>query len=598
MKNSIKKIAIIPLLITSIISFGFASPQQSVAAGVEETNTVELNSMNHYSYELEQPFTASADTLQQSVAAGDEETNTVEFNSMNHYCYELEQPFTVSPDTFEAWIKLPKGSVGGTIMGNFTFPGTGYGGIVDWSIDGFGKVKIYWNDGRFKYTFNHTALDDNVWHHIAVVRDEDNRAFMLYIDGELADYVACVTTGAINANHAMAVGVGHENYGTPKNPFEGYIRQITVYNGAITAERVASDMQTAVITDDYNGKMIGNWYFGDVWTKRGIEETSGSSNHAILSTFEKYVGVAGEDFEYDYSIAILGDVQAIVGAKPELYYEMTQWIADNADNKKIEFAIQLGDLSDSGAIAVGSLSNQSINESQYRVAAQGLAALDNKVPYCFVPGNHDYDYVDSGNREQLLFNRYFPYEKHSALPGFAGAYREGDMANTYYTFNAGGIDYLVLNLEYEPRMPVMRWACRICEQHPRHRIIVNTHSYMTNYGSINERSNLNAKDGVSTSGTELFEGLIKRYENIFLVLCGHVCYDDVVIRHDTGIHGNTITSIMINPQGVTYGKGLGEDLVFIMNFNEKTEEINCYYYSPHYDAVWNLQNQFRLKYWF
>lgn len=527
-----------------------------------------------------------------------------EFNSMNHYCYELDEPFAVSPDSFEAWIKMPQGSVGGTIMGNFTYPGSGLGGIVDWSVDGFGRVKINWNDGKFKYTFANPALDDNEWHHIAVVRDEVHKAFLLYVDGTLADSATSAAVGAVNAKYSMAVGVGHENYGTPKNPFEGYIRQITIYNGTINADKVKADMQLNEITDDFNGKLMGNWYFGDVWTKRNVKESSGNGNDATLNTFEKYVGVSGDDFEYDYSLAILGDVQAIVNAKPQIFLDMMKWLVDNKESEKIECVIALGDLTDSGVIPVEDLSNPAslerwnLNDVMYGVAEQGFSMLDNKVRYCFVPGNHDYDFMDNGNHAQSQFNKYFPYSKHSTLPGFAGAYIEGDMANTYYTFSVCGVDYLVLNLEYEPRMPVMRWACRICEQHPRHRIIVNTHSYMRAYGDINTTSNLYRKDGVSTSGMELFDGLIKRYENIFMVLCGHVCYDDVVVRTDTGIHGNTITSFMVNPQGVTYDSGLGEDLIFMMNFNEKTGEINCCYYSPYHDATWNIQNQFRLKYWF
>lgn len=529
--------------------------------------------------------------LETTTAGGEQEQpQTIQYSSMNNYCYQLDEAFVDSPDSFEAWIKLPQGSIGGTIMGNLNLGGTKYGGVVAWLIDSLGRVKLYWDDGKFQHTFSNEPLDDNTWHHVAVVRDTTQKSFTLYIDGEMVDSVTCVTNDATNAHLSMRVGVAYENYNWTKKPFEGYIRQVTVYTGAISQERIVSDMQNTTITDSLDGRLLGNWCFGDVWSERNISETSGNGNDATLCTFDKYVGVASEDFKYDYSLVILGDVQTTVDFKSDRYNKMIQWIADNADDKKIECVIQLGDLTNSGTY-----SSWEANERQYKIAADGLSVLDNKVPYCFAPGNHDYDLVDGGNFEQVLYNTYFPYSKHSQLPGFAGAYAEGDMANTYYTFEACGVKYLVINLEYEPRMPIIRWAGRLCEMYPQHRVIVNTHSYMLNDGSIKTTSSLNAKNGVSTAPIELYEGLIKRYENIFMVLCGHVANDDILVRYDTGVHGNTITSLMVNPQGTVYDSGWGEDLAFIMNFNEKAGTINCYYYSVNYDAVWNLQNQFRLE---
>ena len=521
-----------------------------------------------------------------------DENQIVEYNSMNNYCYEIENPFVSSPDSFEAWIKLPYGSCGGTLMSNFRMPGTKYPGIVSWSINGFGKVNVYWNDGKFKHTFEHDALDDNKWHHIAVIRNEELREFVLYIDGIIVDSVICYASAVDSARIPMRVGVGHENYGSIKTPLEGYIKQITIYSGVISQERIKSDMQNTVITDNLDGNLIGNWYFGEKWSERIISESSGNGNDAKLCTFDKYVGVASGDFEYDYSLVVLGDVQAIVDGKEQLYYDMIQWIADNVENKKISCVVQTGDLTNSGT-----LTKWEINEGMYRVAAKGLSVLDNKVPYSFCPGNHDYDYVDNADRSQILFNTYFPYEKHSNLLGFSGAYISGDMANTYYTFNVCGINYLIINLEFEPRMPVIRWANRVCEMYPQHRVIINTHSYIGSDGEILDSSTLNSKDGgISTFPTELYDGLVKRHENIFMVLSGHVANDDALVRYDTGIHGNEIISFLINPQGVSYDKGIGEDLVFMMNFNESTGMINCYYYSPYHNAAWNIQNQFQLSF--
>lgn len=519
------------------------------------------------------------------------EENLAEYTIMDNYCYEIENPFELSPDSFEAWIKLPKGSLGGTIMSNYPLGGTGYSGIVSWNVTAFGKMNVYWDDGRFQHTFNNNPLDDNLWHHVAIIRDEASKSFDLYIDAELVESFDCITTEAPNAKLSMRVGVGMENYNKVKSPLEGYIKQITIYNGAITEDRVISDMQNTDIKDDLDGRLIGNWYFGEVWTERNIKESSGNGNDAKICTFDKYVGVASKDFQYDYSLVILGDIQSVVDGKQDKYNNMIKWIANNIESEKIKFVIQTGDLTNSGT-----LNDWNVNDVQYFIAASGLSQLDNKVPYCFAPGNHDYDYVDSGDRSQIHYATYFPYEKHSKLPGFGGAYIEGDMANTYYEFSACGVNYLVINLEYEPRMPIVRWANRLCEMYPQHRVIINTHSYIDRTGGFT-KSNLSAKDGgLSSSGQELYDDLVKRHKNIFMVICGHVAHDDVVVRYDTGDHGNKITTLLVNPQGTKYDSGMSEDLVFMMNFNEMSGVINCYYYSPYHDAAWNIQNQFRLSF--
>lgn len=521
-----------------------------------------------------------------------ETADEAEYTVMNHYCYRLSAPFDRSPDSFEAWVKMPSGSLGGTIMGNLVYDSTGFRGTVAWLADAAGRIQLNWNNGDFKYTFKNAKIDDGTWHHIAVVRDPTEHSFSLYLDGEKKDSVVSEQKDAAAANMAMSIGVDYQTFTSSKTPFEGYIRQITVYNGAIDADRIASDMQTQNITDDHGGRLIGNWSPGEVWTERTVPESAGNGNDATLCTFDKYLGVAGEDFEYDYMLVGIPDVQTCVRYQYDTYIDMMGWLANNAEAKKMAFAWQVGDLSDYGT-----------TEAFYKNAADGLSLLDGKLPYSFVPGNHDYDTNCNTDRSQTYYNRYFPYEKHSKLPGFGGAFIEGDMANTYYTYEVCGVKYLVLNLEFGPRMPVIRWAGRICEMYPRHRVIINTHGYMNADGSLLKEKDVAsassygfAKTTGATSGEELFEGLVKRYENIFMVFSGHVCFDDVVVRRDKGIHGNTITSMLIDTQTATHDNGIGEDILFLMKVNESAKTMNCCYYSPANDGAYNIQNQFEISF--
>src|SRR5690606_42087534 len=69
---------------------------------------------------------------------------------------------------------------------------------------------------------------------------------------------------------------------------------------------------------------------------------------------------------------------------------------------------------------------------------------------------------------------------HDALPisHFGGAFEPGSMENTYHTFHAGGLDWLIVSLEFGTRNGVLQWAGEVIEAHPDHKVIINTHDYM------------------------------------------------------------------------------------------------------------------------
>lgn len=519
------------------------------------------------------------------------ETAQTVYTTDEHYNYRLSQAFTRSPDSFEAWINLPQYSVGGTIMGNYHNNLIGYPGSVNWEADAAGRIKIFWNNGAYDYTFKNAVLSDGSWHHIALVRDSALESFSYYVDGELNETVNIRLRDAV-CNMPMNVGVDYKNWTAYKTPLDGTVKQITVYNGAISEERILSDMQNTEITDGDGCELLGNWYFGENWTEKTVPDTSGGGNDAKLATFEKYVPVE-PDGEYDYTLVGLPDIQSMVAHRPDDLTNALNWIKNNASKQKIEFAVQVGDLSDLGT-----------NEGFYRTAAEKMSILDGHVPYSFVQGNHDYDDNCTKSRSSVLFNRYFPYSKYSKQPHFGGAFEQDSMSNTYMLFDAGGVDYLVINLEFGPRMSVIRWAGRLCEAFPQRRVIINTHGYLDPDGSImTENSRYSATSYAFsdytevTSAQQLYDGLVKRYPNIFMVLCGHNCSDDSVVRTDTGVNGNKITSVLIDPQCTRInGASWGEDPIMLMRFNETEKTVRFIFYSPKHGKCFNIQNQFTVSF--
>ncbi len=534
---------------------------------------------------IQPTFVPSADDVKTTIPG----TNVTEFEIIDGYNYRLSEVIDRTPDSFEAWINMPSNSLGGTIMGNYYNPQFLYGGI-NWEVNAIGKVSVFWNDGALNHTFNHASINDGVWHHVAVIRDKQAQTFSLYIDGELKDSVSSNQPDCVG-KMPYVIGTDHKNWTVAKTPFEGYIRQVTLYNGAISAERIAEDMQTNEITDTCGGQLIGNWYLGETWVNRTVEESSGSGIVANICTHDKHVGVANNDFEYDYMIVGIPDTQIVARYDTQKFYASMDYLAQNAKEQKMAFALQVGDLSDDGT-----------SDQLFQIAKNGYSKLDGILPYSFVQGNHDYDDQAADGRLSVKYNTYFPYSKYSQNDHFGGAYIAGSMENYYVKYNIGGVKYLVLCLEFGPRMSVIRWAGRVCEAHPDHRVIVTTHAYVDPDGSImdaNARysptSYFKKGNAGQTTGTQLWEGLISRYSNIFMVFSGHNSSDDVVVRTDTGINGNKITSLLIDAQG-TMVDGKYLDVMLMMKVNEQTKTMSCCWYSPYEDACFNIQNQFELSF--
>ncbi|MBO8428208.1 MAG: metallophosphoesterase [Firmicutes bacterium] len=538
-----------------------------------------------------------------------------------NYVYTLEEKFDKSLDSFEAWILAPQDSIGGTIFGNYYNDNRGMPGATVYSLDALGRVCISWNFKQYTYTFPTRRLDDGKWHHIAVIRQIDpsnskNSKFALYINGEFiednGDYVRADDNYSLDAM-AFRIGVDYSQWMNQKTPFDGYIRQVTCYNGTISEDRIKLDMQTKEITDTNNGTLLGNYYLGNNWREEVVKESSGNGNDAVLGTFEKYVDYTQTN-DYDYTIVGIPDIQTITRYKTNDVYNLFNWISNNAVSQKIAFCLQTGDLSDVGGTI-----------KYYQTSADAMQILyDTNIPISFVQGNHDYDNNSSGNdgRESENYNKYFPISKWGNTPWFGGAFEEGSMSNTYYLYDnttlatscgvnalPEGSKYLVLNLEFGPRQSVIRWANDLCQQYSDYRVIMLTHDYLDANGLITDGDDRAdptnygfASSAGATSGIELYNGLVKKNNNMFMTVSGHINSDDIVYMANEGDKGNKINNFLIDVQASQYTdefgsrSGIGLDMICLYRVNEEKKEIYTEYYSPKFNKWWNIQNQFTVSF--
>lgn len=284
-----------------------------------------------------------------------------------------------------------------------------------------------------------------------------------------------------------------------------------------------------------------------------------------------------------FKLILLPDTQTYTSAFPEIFGSQTAWIAENA--KDIAFVLHQGDITDNN------------NDSQWEIAASAFSKMDGKVPYTFVPGNHDTGEGGHAKERQTdLMNQYLPYSKYSKAKTFGGAYVPGNMENTWHTFKAGGMNWLILSLEFGPRNKVLDWAARIIAEHPRHKVIVNTHAYMysddTRMGNKDSHKWLPQTYGVGkatgdeavNNGEQIWDKLIKNYPNILMVVSGHVLNDGTGTLVSEGIHGNKVYQMLANYQGGVEGteKG-GNGFLRILQVDTKKSTISVKSYSPYVD---------------
>ena len=93
----------------------------------------------------------------------------------------------------------------------------------------------------------------------------------------------------------------------------------------------------------------------------------------------------------------------------------------------------------------------------------------------------------------------------------------------------------------------------------------------------------------------MWDKLISKYENIVLVLSGHDPSNTIVTTQTKGVHGNTVTQMLIDPQGLDDEVKGGTGMVAMLYFSEDGSEIQVEYISTVKNAYFLEENQFTVK---
>ena len=547
--------------------------------------------------------------------------------------YSMTKDLSVMPVTVEAWVYISEaisGSDVGTFYGNF-WSKNNYGtACLNYEILEGAIPRLYWSDSIasvYDIKFESSPLPTDEWAHLTLIYDGKSGVVSCYINGELTEekyYYPEIEADAL----AVPMSIGGNSGNMNPDYFKGEIGDITVYSDVRSVSEIGSDfakgMQMTKATADLSDAICYYDIDSDDMGK-DITDDTGNGNDMLysktwLTETEMEEIRKSYGFTPAYSFAVIGDTQTTTDYYPNQLPTLYQWIVDNAakDKRNIVFSIGLGDITnDNGRTrryTKDSNGNYVMNSNgtytHWDIAYDAITLLDGNVPYSLIRGNHDvYPDLTTGVRLEG-FNTYFEKSAYftSQFTKTNGGGRYGDgqydevnsvkdlvtgyansYANTFQTLTVGQNKYLFVNIDWKITDSIINWADKVISAHSDHRVIINTHSYMNGDGTTIDDGDPTPNS--SYNGDELWNVLVSKHSNVEMVLSGHISNDRIVVTQVKGDNGNTVTEMLINPQGYDALLG-GCSMVAMFYFDETGDKLAMEWYSTTKDRYFKTTSNY------
>jgi hypothetical protein len=261
----------------------------------------------------------------------------------------------------------------------------------------------------------------------------------------------------------------------------------------------------------------------------------------------------------DFTIIGLPDTQnyscgAPCGSSSTIFSAQTQWIVNNKETLNIAYVAHEGDIVEHATTAV---------EWDRASGAMSLledpvtTSLPDGIPYGVLRGNHDQESTYN------YYNQHFGVGRFSGRSYYGGGFSGTNNNNNYGLFRASGMDFIVINLEYNPSAAVLSWADALLGTYSNRRAIVVSHDII----------NTGNPGAFSSAGQAIYNAL-KDNPNLFLMLCGHIHGEG---RRVDVYNGNTVNTLLADYQ--SYANG-GDGFLRILHFSPARNEITVETYSP------------------
>ena len=546
-------------------------------------------------------------------AAPTETTEGMTFNDTNDSIWKMNKLLKDAPYTLEVWMKVAAGETGsgsgrvGNIFNNFIGSGNS---AVCFDIQTNGNPRLYYGystSSQANVKFDKVDVRTGEWLHLAVVLDPNELQIHCYINGELKQSKAAPADYAIDRDLGTIFSLGGDNRPYDhKYYFHGNLAGLSVYSDSLDAQAIADIYANGPDLD--NSSIICAYDLSTQPTETFIEDISGNGYSMYITdpTVNTPPVVEEDDnrpHDYAYSFAVVGDTQYLVendvNRGTDNNGTLYDWIVANKEDKKIQYVFGLGDITDDRT-----------DVTQWEHAKAGISKLDGVLPYYLIRGNHD---------DSASFNSYFnndAYKSQFVDPDIQDQskcfYESGKIDNAYTKFTIGETKYLLMLLDYGANDNILKWAGEVIAANPTYRVIINTHGYLSSDGGRLDDETYSPDpvgNNTANNGVEMWEKLMSKHRNIFLVLCGHDPYvtnSNILMLQSKGDGGNTVTELLIDPQSLDWDNPNTTDddndpqygMVAMLYFNEDGSKVSVEYISTALtteedgDYLYREENQF------
>ncbi|PRX48245.1 calcineurin-like phosphoesterase family protein [Prauserella shujinwangii] len=231
-----------------------------------------------------------------------------------------------------------------------------------------------------------------------------------------------------------------------------------------------------------------------------------------------------------FTLAVLPDTQYLIdegGSDPEPVREALRYAVRSRDERNIVFLAHLGDVTEHGT------------ETEMRTAEHVFRSIHRRLPYSVLAGNHDVSGDDQ--RGDTPYLRTFGPRRFAGMPTYRGSSPDG--YHSAHVLRGGGREWLLLALDWRVTEHGIAWAQRTLDRHSTLPTILTTHDFV--WGDDEGGAHL------SGHGRHLWDGLVRRNDQIFLTLSGH--YWPPGRTTLTNDHGNPVHAHITNYQDRYYG---------------------------------------------
>lgn len=256
-----------------------------------------------------------------------------------------------------------------------------------------------------------------------------------------------------------------------------------------------------------------------------------------------------------YTIAWLSDTQHYSRKYPALFRDQTRFLQENAERLSLVYVVHTGDL----------VHNRD-DARQWAVADEAMRTLD-EIPYGVCAGNHD---VGTSLRDcdYTVYGTYFGEARMAGKPWYGGSYENN--RGHFDLIDVGDTGFLFVYMGYHIDEAAVDWLNATFAAYPDRIGALCVHSYFNHDCTLTDQGEL------------LYDGVVARNPNLYLVLCGHrynsACVPATFDDDGDGAAERTVLQMICNYQAA--GQTGGDGYLRLMQVDEAAGVIHILSYSP------------------